>query len=62
MEMTDTKVAIGAIVVIVSALTAAAYLAGSVSETLVLGLASTGVAAVAGLAGVELGKKATEDD
>ena len=57
MEISETKIAIVAIVVIIAILTAAAYLAGATSETLVIGLASTGVAAVAGLAGVEMGKK-----
>jgi hypothetical protein len=57
MEINDIKIAIGAIVVIISILTIAAYLAGVVSETLAIGLASTGIAAVAGLAGFEMGKK-----
>lgn len=56
MEINDIKIAIGAIVVIISILTIAAYLAGVVSETLAIGLASTGIAAVAGLAGFEMGK------
>lgn len=57
MEITDTKIAIVAIVVIVSILTTAAYLAGVISETLALGLATGAIGAVAGLAGVEIGKK-----
>jgi hypothetical protein len=59
MEITDTKTAIWAIVIIVAILTTAAYLAGVISETLALGLASAAIGAVAGLAGVEIGKKAT---
>ena len=58
MEISDTKIAIGAIVILITILTAAAYLAGATSETLVIGLASTGIAAVAGLAGYDMGKKA----
>jgi len=58
MEISDTKIAIGAVVTIVTILTTAAYLAGSTSETLVIGLASTSIAAVAGLAGFEMGKRA----
>jgi hypothetical protein len=57
MEITDTKIAIGAIVIIVAILTVAAYLAGVISETLALGLATGAIGAVAGLAGVEIGKK-----
>ena len=60
MEITDTKIAIGAIVTIVTVLTSAAYLAGVISETLALGLATGAIGAVAGLAGVEIGKKVTE--
>lgn len=56
MEISDTKIAIGAIVIIVAILTVAAYLAGAISETLALGLATGAIGAVAGLAGVELGK------
>lgn len=56
MEISDTKTAIGAIVVIVSILTTAAYLAGVISETLALGLATGAIGAVAGLAGFEAGK------
>jgi hypothetical protein len=56
MEINDTKIAIGAIVIIVSVLTTAAYMAGVVSETLALGLATGAIGAVAGLAGVEIGK------
>ena len=56
MEITDTKIAIGSIVVIMAILTTAAYLSGTTSETLVLGLASAGIGAIAGLAGVEIGK------
>lgn len=59
MEITDTKIAIGAIVIIVSVLTTAAYMAGVVSETLALGLATGAIGAVAGLAGVEIGKNST---
>jgi hypothetical protein len=58
MEISDTKIAIGAIVALITILTATAYLAGVTSETLVIGLASTGIAAVAGLAGYDMGKKA----
>lgn len=58
MEISDTKIAIGAIIILVAVLTVAAYLSGSVTETLVIGLASTGIAAVAGLAGYDMGKKA----
>jgi hypothetical protein len=58
MEISDTKIATAAIVTIVAVLTTAAYLAGAISETVVIGLASTGIAAVAGLAGVEIGKTA----
>ena len=57
MEITDTKTAIGAIVTIVAMLTAAAYMAGVMSETLALGLATGAIGAAAGLAGVEIGKK-----
>lgn len=57
MEINDIKIAIGAIVMIIAILTAATYLAGAVSETLAIGLASTGIAAVAGLAGFDMGKK-----
>lgn len=57
MEITDTKTAIGAIVIIVAVLTSAAYLSDVISETLALGLASAAIGAVAGLAGVEIGKK-----
>lgn len=58
MEISDIKIAIGAVVLIVSILTVATYLAGAISETLAIGLASTGIAAVAGLAGFEAGKQA----
>lgn len=60
MEINDTKVAISAVVIMVTVLVVAAYLAGVISETVVLGLASTGIAAVAGLVGVEIGKKVME--
>lgn len=56
MEISDTKTAIVAIVTIVSILTTAAYLAGVISETLALGLATGAIGAVAGLAGFEAGK------
>jgi len=59
MEITDTKIAIGAIIILTTVLTVASYLSGVVSETLVIGLASTGIAAVAGLAGFDMGKKAS---
>lgn len=56
MEISDTKIAITAIVIIVAMLTAAAYMAGVMSETLALGLATGAIGAAAGLAGVEIGK------
>ena len=59
MEISDTKTAIGAIVIIVMVLTTAAYMAGVISETLALGLATGAIGAVAGLAGFEAGKNAT---
>jgi len=62
MELTDIKIAIGAIVLIVLVLTVAAYLAGAISETLTLGLASAAIAAVAGLAGVEVGKNSAKPE
>jgi len=57
MELSDTKIAIGAIVTIVAILTGAAYLAGVVTETMVIALASTSIAGAAGLAGFEMGKQ-----
>ena len=57
MEISDVKIAIVAILLMVIALTAGAYLADAITETLVIGLASTGIAAAAGLAGYEVGKR-----
>jgi len=58
MEISDTKIAIGSIVILSTVLTASAYMSGAVSETLIIGLASTGIAAIAGLAGYDMGKNA----
>lgn len=58
MEISDTKIAITAVIIIITVLTAAAYLSGVVSETLALGLASAGIGAIAGLAGFDMGKNA----
>lgn len=60
MEISDIKIAIGAVVTIIMILTTSAYLASAISETMVIGLASTSIAAIAGLAGFEMGKKVTE--
>lgn len=59
MEISDTKTAIAAIVIVVSVLTGAAYMAGVISETLALGLATGAIGAIAGLAGFEAGKSQT---
>lgn len=56
-EISDVKIAIVAILLMVIALTIGAYLADAITETLVIGLASTGIAAAAGLAGYEVGKQ-----
>jgi hypothetical protein len=58
MEISDTKIATGAIVIVVAVLTTASYLSGAISETLALGLASAAIGAIAGLAGFDAGKKA----
>lgn len=57
MEISDIKIAIGAIILIVGMLIGAAYLAGVVSETMVIALASTAIAGAAGLAGFEAGSQ-----
>lgn len=59
MEITDTKIAIGAIVILETVLIVPAYLSGAISETLVIGLASAGIAAIAGLAGFDMGRNST---
>ena len=57
MDLSDIKIAICAIIILIGTLTIAAYLSGSVTETLIIGLASTGIAAIAGLAGFDMGRK-----
>lgn len=58
MEISDAKIATTAIVIVIGILTASAYLTDTISETLVLGLASAAIGAIAGLAGFDMGKKA----
>jgi len=55
--ISDTKIAIGAIVALEAMLIAAAYLGGNISDTAIMGLASAGIGAIAGLAGFDMGKQ-----
>jgi hypothetical protein len=55
MEISDTKIAIGAIVILETGLILSSYLIGGTTDSGTLGM---GIAAIAGLAGYDMGKKA----
>ncbi len=57
--MSDNKTAIVTILLITTVLATTSYLSGVASETLIMGLSSAGIAAVAGLSGYEVGKNSS---